>query len=150
MCYIITVHKDADRDSGLEKMIADHMEAGFLENIIDMFRHDKRLYSFIGELILDERVRVRIGVTALMEELKKLDSGNIAAALPNVLRFVSHKDPVVRGDISNLLGIIGCRDALPHLEKLMKDDNPNVTLIAKEAIEDINRLSIQPNPLAPP
>jgi len=42
------------------RMIADHMENGFLENIIDMFRHDTTLYSLVGELIQDERVRVRL------------------------------------------------------------------------------------------
>ncbi len=38
-------------DQPLMNLIADHMESGFLENIIDMFRHDKSLYPLIGELI---------------------------------------------------------------------------------------------------
>jgi len=114
------------------------MEAGFLENIIDMFRHDSLLYSFVGELIRDERVRVRIGATALMEELKKLDGEHISLALPNLLPMADDADPVVRGDVSNLLGIIGSRETLPQLEKLALDENPAVRLIAREAIEEIN------------
>ena len=70
-----TINGDAQ---SLIALIADHMESGFLENIIDMFRHDSGLYPLIGSLIQDERVRVRVGITALMEELKKLDAGNVS------------------------------------------------------------------------
>ena len=116
------------------------MENGFLENIIDMFRHDRALYPLIGSLIQDERVRVRVGITALMEELKKLDAENISrAVLPGLLPLLTHTEPVVRGDAANLLGIIGDRNALPALEKLLADENENVRLIATEAIEEIRQ-----------
>ena len=60
----------SDKPADLVLLIADHMENGFLENIVDMFMHDSSLYKLTGSLIQDERVRVRIGITALMEELK--------------------------------------------------------------------------------
>ncbi|MBI5639245.1 MAG: HEAT repeat domain-containing protein [Nitrospirae bacterium] len=118
-------------------MVADYMEAGFLENIIDMFRHDSGLYSMIGDLIQDERVRVRIGITALIEELKACDAANISDAVPSLLPLLSHEAAVVRGDASNLLGIIGNDKALHYLENLLKDPDENVRLLAKEAIADI-------------
>ncbi len=118
-------------------MIADYMEKGFLENIIDMFRYDSSLYGLIGDLIRDERVRVRIGITALMEELKIKDGRNVSRALPGLIPLLDHADPVVRGDVSNLIGIIGNKETLPFLERLLRDDDPNVRLIAGEAIEDI-------------
>lgn len=127
--------KDAYAD--LRSMIADYMEDGFLENIIDMFRRDGELYSLIGDLIKDERVRVRIGVTALLEELRKSDSGNISRALDTLLPLLHHDNPVVRGDAANLLGIIGDRSAVQHLEKSLHDDNENVRIISEEAIRDI-------------
>jgi HEAT repeats len=120
-------------------LIADHMEDGFLENIIDMFRHDRSLYSLTGSLIQDERVRVRIGITALMEELKKLDTTNIFEAVPVLLPLLTHAEPVVRGDAANLLGIIGDENALPPLEKLLEDENEHVRLIAEEAIAEIRK-----------
>jgi HEAT repeat protein len=127
--------KRADPD--LRTMIADYMEAGFLENIIDMFRHDKELYALIGELIRDDRVRVRIGTTALMEELSILDHENITRALPNILPLLRNREPVVRGDSANLVGIIGDKAAIPFLEEILSDENLNVTLLAKEALEEI-------------
>jgi len=65
----------------LKTMIADYMEKGFLENIIDMFRHDGSLYSLVGELMTDERVRVRLGMSALVETFKKEAPENIEVTL---------------------------------------------------------------------
>jgi HEAT repeat protein len=124
-------------DQSLKALIADHMESGFLENIIDMFRHDSGLYPLIGSLIQDERVRVRVGMTALIEELKKLDAENVSKAVPNLLPLLSSTEPFLRGDAANLLGIIGDRNALSSLERLLADKNEDVSLIAKEAIEEI-------------
>ena len=130
----------SDNPADLVQLIADHMENGFLENIIDMFRHDSSLYQLTGSLIQDERVRVRIGITALMEELKKLDAENISSAVPSLLPLLDHAEPFVRGDSANLIGIIGDRNTLSSLEKLLADENENVRLIAKEAIEEIKKV----------
>lgn len=124
----------------LKKMIADYMEKGFLDNIIDMFKHDKSLYQHVGELMADERVRVRLGISALMETLKKEDFPNIHLAVPNILPQLKSTVPVIRGDAAYLLGIIGHRDSASLLEELStKDENADVRLIAKEAIEEIER-----------
>ena len=123
--------------SDLQQMIADYMENGFLDNIIDMFRHDSSLYDLIGALIQDERVRVRVGITALMEELKQLDPANIISAQKNLLPLLAHADAVVRGDAANLIGIIGDRGALPFLEPCLLDAHEGVRIIAREAIAQI-------------
>jgi HEAT repeat protein len=131
------MNNDIQSDADLKTMIADYMEKGFLDNIIDMYKHDPELYNLIGDLIQDERMRVRVGVTALMEEMKKTDNAHIRKAVPPLLRLLSHKEPVVRGDAVNLLGIIGEKTSLPHLEQALSDNNPEVQLLAREAIEDI-------------
>lgn len=124
--------------SELKQMIADYMEKGFLENIIAMFKHDKSLYAFIGELMADERVRVRLGMSALVETLKEEDPENISSALPNILPLLRHNEPVIRGDAAYLLGIIGHKESIPMLEETANNDtNKEVRLIAKEAVEDI-------------
>ncbi len=125
-------------DHDMRALIADHMEAGFLENIIDMFLHDSGLYKLVGELIQDERVRVRVGVTAMMEDLAVRDRGNVVRAVPHLLPLLNHHEAVVRGDASNLLGIAGDPVAVPFLQKVLADDDHNVRLIAQEAIEEIN------------
>ncbi len=133
------VNKFHDVDAELLPMIADYMEKGFLENIVDMFRHDSKLYCLVGQLIQDERIRVRIGVTALMEELSVVDASKAAAAVSSLLPLLDHENPVVRGDASNILGLIGGKGVLPFLESKLTDGNPNVRLILREAIDDIRR-----------
>ena len=121
----------------MKKMLADYMENGLLDNIVDMFKHDKNLYAYIGSLIADERIRVRIGATALLEILKKEDSENISRAVPYMLPLLKNQNPVTRGDAANLLGIIGNKDAIPFLEIMLNDTDANVRIIAEGAIEDI-------------
>jgi len=121
----------------LKIMIADYMENGFLDNIIDMFKHDKNLYEYIGDLITDERMRVRIGVAALVETLKKENPGNVIKAIPFILPILKNQNPVLRGDAAYLLGMIGHIDAIPFLKEIVKDEDVNVRTIAKEAIEEI-------------
>ncbi len=102
-----------------------------------MFRHDSSLYRFVGELIQDERVRVRIGITAMMEELRSLDSCNLPAAVPVLLPLLDHDKAVVRGDVANILGLIGDKSLLPALENMLDDEDPDVRIIAGEAIGEI-------------
>jgi HEAT repeat protein len=121
----------------MKTMIADYMEKGFLDNIIDMFKHDKNLYEYVGDLLTDERMRVRIGISALIETLKVEDSENIPKAIPYILPLLKNQNPVSRGDAAYLLGVIGRIDAIPFLNKIAKDEDANVRIIAKEALEEI-------------
>ncbi len=121
----------------LKKMIADYMDDGFLDNIVDMFKHDKNLYAYIGELMSDKRIMVRIGVSALLETLQKEDSDNISRAIPSIIPLLEDQNPMLRGDAAHLLGITGHPDAIPFLKKSLKDKHALVSAIAKEALEEI-------------
>jgi len=122
-------------------MVADHMDKGFLENIIDMFKYDVTLYSILPNLIKDERIAVRIGTTALMESLAEQETENVQKAIPVLLPLLSDDDPNARGDTANILGIIAREDISEKLTPLLEDENPNVRLIAKEALEDVQKKS---------
>jgi HEAT repeat protein len=124
-------------DFDLKKMLADYMENGLLDNIIDMYKHDKSLYEYIGYLMSDERMRVRIGATALIETMKDEDPDNISKAIPSILPLLRKQDPVTKGDIAYLLGVIGSKETIPYLNDLLNDEDVNVRTIAQEAIEDI-------------
>jgi len=121
----------------IKSMIADYMEKGFLDNIIDMFKHDSSLYAYIGNLLTDERLVVRIGILALVETLKTENPENLSKAMPSVIPLLKDQNPFVKGDAAYLLGIIGHIDAIPFLEEIIKDEDANVRIIAKEAIEEI-------------
>ena len=127
----------------IKSMIADYMEKGFLENIIDMFKHDANLYPLIGDLMADERMRVRLGVTALVETLAREDPENIPVSLPSIAALLKNPSPTVRGDAAYLLGIIGHRGAIPFLAGALDDENADVREFAREAIEEIENGSRQ-------
>lgn len=122
----------------MKKMIADYMENGFLENIIAMFRKDKGLYPLIGGLLGDERSRVRLGATALVETLAAEAPDDLPASLPGITACLKNTNPTIRGDAANVLGIIRHKDALPFLSEAVDDKNEMVREIVKESIEMIN------------
>jgi HEAT repeat protein len=131
------MERNDTEQSDLKKMIADYMEGGFLDNIIDMFRHDGNLYTYAGELLTDERMKVRIGITALLETLKTEDPKKVRKAIPYILPLLQNQNPVIRGDAAYLIGLIGNIDDIPELQKLTEDENENVRSIVIEAMHDI-------------
>lgn len=131
------MNPDSIYPSDMKTMIADYMEEGFLENIIDMFKHDKTLYLIIGDLITDERARVRLGVSALIETLKREDLENVSRAVHGILPLLKNLNPTIRGDAAYLIGVIGHKDAIPYLLEAENDENADVREIVKESIEEI-------------
>ena len=124
-------------DDELRVIIPEHMERGFLENIIDMFRHYDNLYPLIVDMIKDERVRVRLGTTALVEELIKDTPGPLIGLIPSIGELLGDPSSNIRGDAANLLGIIKHKDALPYLLHAENDADDEVREIVREAISDI-------------
>jgi HEAT repeat protein len=127
-------------DAELTDMILDHMDKGFLENIIDMFKKDEALYPVLIPMLRDERLRVKIGATALVEELVKNSQASFVRLIPELGGLLLDIDPTVRGDAANVLGIIGHSDALPFLKKMTSDPDRQVKDIVREAIQEINYL----------
>lgn len=121
----------------LKEVIADYLQDGFLDNIIDMFKQDKKLYEYIGELMSDKRFRVRLGVSALIETLRTEDSDNITRAIPYIIPLLKDKNPMLRGDAAHLLGLIGSTDVIPFLKERLQDEYAHIRDIAKDAIEEI-------------
>jgi len=83
-------------------MIADFMQKGFLENMIDMFKHDTSLYSITGDLLRDERRKlVEEHINRFLVHLSRGDglaSLNVEedAAVGNVEVLLIHEERVER------------------------------------------------------
>jgi HEAT repeat protein len=130
-----------NNDPEFIKMVADHMEKGYLENIIDMFKYDTALYEILPHLVSDERIVVRIGTTALIESLNEVDKENVTRAVPHLISLLKNEDPNVRGDSVSLIGLIANEDVTEEIKPLLDDDNPNVKILAEEAIVEIEKRS---------
>jgi len=127
------------RDEELLKLIVDHMENGFLENIIDMFKHDRSLYRFLPELMSDERGRVRLGMAALVEALIDEHNEEVSASVPGIAGLLKSEELTVRADAAYLLGVIGGDEAVGHLKEAEK--NETVEPIRQVISETIKELS---------
>ncbi|MBI4686820.1 MAG: hypothetical protein HY756_03445 [Nitrospirae bacterium] len=121
------------------KMIADYMENGFLENIIDMFRHDRNLFKLLGSLMADERNRVRLGVIALVEALKPQYYGELIKTIPDIAKNLKSQDAIARADAVYLMEVIGHESAIPYLKELLNDENILVREITQDAIIELSQ-----------
>jgi len=123
----------------MRAMLIEYMGKGFLENIIAMMKQDPSVVRFIPDLLGDDAIMVRLGATALVEELAKEHRQALAVAVPGLLVLLGHENPTIRGDTANVLGIIGHRSARDALRELQNDANPAVREIAKDALREMGR-----------
>jgi HEAT repeat protein len=124
-------------DDELKTMVLDYMDDGYLENIIDMFKHDESLYPLVIDMIRDDRVRVRLGAAALVEELIKTSREPLVKLVPAIGPLLEDPNPTLRGDAAYLLGIIRDTEALPFLINARNDENRFAREIICDAISDI-------------
>jgi len=126
-------------DNELRALLIEYMGKGFLENILAMMRQDPSTVRFIPDLVGDDAIVVRLGATALVEELAREDRNALGPAVEGLLRLLAHENPTIRGDAANVLGIIGDRSAREAVHRLLKDPNAAVREIADEALHEIDR-----------
>lgn len=124
-------------DTEMRAMLIEYMGNGFLENITAMLRRDSSLYRFIPDLLGDENLRVRLGATALVEELVPDHRSELCAAVPGIIRLLQHESPTIRGDAASVLGIIKDTAAIDALRASLHDSHPGVREIAREALEEM-------------
>ncbi|MCP4604620.1 MAG: hypothetical protein GY847_29545 [Proteobacteria bacterium] len=79
----------------------------------------------------------RIPLMLVAEEVLEQETGALDGIVPNLVEVLQSEDAALRGDTADLLGRIGHQTAVPGLETLLDDPNPDVAEIAAEAIEEI-------------
>ncbi len=130
-------HINEEDEKEFTQLIAEDLESGALEKVIELFRYNKALYLIVGNLTRDERMKVRLGANMLMDELREERPEDVKLALPGLLSLLSSENPTVRGDAADLIGMIGSIEQLAPLQKLLDDPNHQVVEIATDAIDAI-------------
>lgn len=120
----------------LKEVIADFLEMGHVDNIVEMFKQDSNYYCWTGELLDDERFAVRLGIAVLFEELKVHCKDDIHLAVASLCRVLSEGKPHVRGEAVNVLGIIGSEEALVCVRRALQDESPQVREVARDVLEE--------------
>jgi HEAT repeat protein len=125
------------QDHEMKAMLIEYMGKGFLENIIALFKQDSSLYRFIPDMLGDENLRVRLGATALVEELVGSHREELRAAVPGIIELLKHENPTIRGDAASVLGIIKDPAAIDALRACLHDVHPGVREVTCDALSEI-------------
>ncbi len=124
-------------DIEMRAMLIEYMGNGFLENIIALLKQDNSLYRFIPDLLGDDNLRVRLGATALVEELVIEHREELTAAVPGIIELLKRESPTIRGDAASVLGIIKDASAIDALRICLHDNHPGVREVAGDALAEI-------------
>lgn len=127
------------KDTEMKDMLIEYMGKGFLENIIAMFKQDDSLYRFIADMLGDENLRVRLGATALVEELAHDHAKELRMAVPGIIELLKHENPTIRGDAASVLGTIKDPSSAEALRACLQDGHPGVREVAHDALLAIDR-----------
>ncbi len=121
-------------DTEMRAMLIEYMGNGFLDNIIAMFKQDNSLYRFVPDLLGDDNLRVRLGATALVEELVVEHREELKAAVQGTVGLLKHENPTIRGDAASVLGIIKDASAIDALRTCLNDEHPGVREVARDSL----------------
>ena len=114
--------------------VAEYLGQGMLDVLVDLFKADPTLYGVLGELLASPEMGVRLGASALVEELAVTDPDRRPLAAAALAPLLGGDDPVRRGDAAWLLGFVGGAAELATLDALAKQDpNADVREAAAEA-----------------
>lgn len=123
-------------DQELEKVIADFLDLGHVENIAAMFRREPKYYQWTAKLLKDERFSVRLGVTVLFEELRETNPEQLVLAIPCLNQLLKAEEPLQRGEAVSILGIIGGKKAIAAIHQLQDDPSPQVREMVQMVLEE--------------
>jgi HEAT repeat protein len=122
--------------------LADALGQGALDVLVTLFTSDPSLYPLLGELLASPEMGVRLGASALVEELAAADPERRPLAAVALAPLLADADPVRRGDAAYLLGFVGGAGELAALERAAAEDpNADVREVAAEAAGRIRAAS---------
>lgn len=121
-------------DDEMRDMLIEYMGKGFLENIIALFKQEPELARFLPDLLGQENLMVRLGATALVEEMAGEHGEVLLHGVTGLIGLLKHENPTIRGDTAYVLGVMRAQAAREPLTLLLSDEHPLVREAAAEAL----------------
>ena len=125
-------------DQELKKVIGDFLDQGLAENIVIMFRRQPSYLEWTGELLKDERMSVRLGLTMVLEELSERIPDELHRAVPSLVTLLGNSEPLWRGEAVSILGLIGTPEAINHVRSLQDDPSPQVREMVHLVLDELS------------
>ncbi len=122
---------------GQADYLAELITHSQLDEAADFLRRNPLHRHGLLELLGDPatELSVRIGASALMEELASTDF--MSTLLPDLIGLTHHEDARIRGDAAHYLALSGDATVLPELRRLETDPDAEVREIATEGLESL-------------
>ncbi len=120
------------------EMLFEYLDKGYLENIITFFEHEPSELYLIPRMIKDERLRVKVGAFAIIEELKEKKPEILKSIVPALIELLSSPEKNIRADAAYALEIIAdpeSKEAL--LEALNREQNSEIKEFITDALKSI-------------
>lgn len=125
-------------DQELKKVIRDFLDQGLAENIVIMFRRNPSYLDWTGDILKDERLSVRLGVSMLIEELQPLIPDELPRAIPSLLKLLEDKEPLWRGEAVSILGMLGTQEVLEYIRPLSTDPSAQVREMVEIVLAELS------------
>jgi glutaredoxin len=122
-------------------ILAARLEAGEAAAVAKVCLDSGRLTPGLCGLVAAEAFQTRLGAMVALQEIARQNPELAAQAVAEVAALLKDADPRNRGDAAYLLGELGRREALPHLEGLLADPDASVVEAAREALEELKAIS---------
>jgi len=95
--------------------------------------------AVVLELMQDAEFSKRLSALVVVEQALEDNPDSVRAMVPVLLPMLKHKDSRIRGDVADLLGKIGDTRAIPELEKLLSDPDPDVVEATEDALAELRK-----------
>lgn len=121
-----------------EQLLFDYLNNGYLESVITFFEHEPQQLLLIPKMLSDERLRLKVGAFAIIEELKQKNADLLKAIVPSLIELLKSPDKNIRGDAVYALEIIADYSAKPALiEALNQEKDPQIREFIEDALKKL-------------
>ncbi len=121
-----------------EKMLFDYLDNGYLESIITFFEHEPEQLRLIPKMIADERIRLKVGAFAILEELKLRNREILKTIVPSIVELLESPSKNIRGDAAYALEIIADSSAKSALLNALENEaDPQVREFIEDALKSM-------------
>jgi hypothetical protein len=108
-----------------------------IQEAIDIVIKHKEYAKALLPTLKSGEFKERLPILFLFEEILEKDADCLDHMVPDLINMVSDADSALIGDTADLLGKIGSRQAIPYLEKLTENIDPDIVEAATSALEEI-------------
>ena len=125
----------AGTDTGLTTWLEELLSSGNISKPLERVRSEPAMMDALLQLFADPdtELNIRIGISAIMEDLQGTDTLN--AIIKPLGKLTQHDDARVRGDACHYLSLSGNPDAGTYIKPLLDDKDAGVREIARESLE---------------